>query len=67
MRKWLGRLGTGTSCIEPGSPGEVCCRESFNGKLRDEGLNRQIFSLCRVRVVIDVQGVECDTLRPNMG
>jgi len=43
LRKWLGRLGTGTLYIEPGSPWENGYCESFNGKLRDECLNGEIF------------------------
>ena len=38
LRKWLGSLGAGTLYIEPGSPWENGYCESFNGKLRDEGL-----------------------------
>lgn len=36
LRNWLGRLGTKTIYITPGSPWENGCFESFNGKLRDE-------------------------------
>lgn len=36
LRKWLGKVGTGTLYIEPGSPWENGYCESFNGKLRDE-------------------------------
>ena len=43
VRGWLGRLGVGTLFIEPGSPWENGYIESFNGKLRDELLNREIF------------------------
>jgi transposase InsO family protein len=39
LRKWLGKVGTGTLYIEPGSPWENGYCESFNGKLRDEFLN----------------------------
>jgi transposase InsO family protein len=31
LRKWLASLGTGTLYIEPGSPWENGCNESFNG------------------------------------
>jgi putative transposase len=40
--KWLAKVGTGTLCIEPGSPSENSHCESFNGKLRDECLNGEI-------------------------
>jgi transposase InsO family protein len=43
LRRWLGRLGVRTLFIEPGSPWENGYNESFNGKLRDELLNGEIF------------------------
>ena len=43
LRKWLGKVGTGVLYIEPGSPWENGYCESFNGKLRDECLNGEIF------------------------
>ena len=39
----LNRLGVKTLFIEPGSPWENGYIESFNGKLEDELLNREIF------------------------
>jgi len=45
LRKWLGKVGTRTLYIEPGSPWENGYCESFNGKLRDEFLNRRDFLL----------------------
>ena len=39
----LGKVGTQTLYIEPGSPWENGYCESFNGKLRDEFLNGEIF------------------------
>ena len=51
---WLGRLGMGTLLIEPGSPWENGYVESFNGKLRDELLNGEIFyTLKQARVLIE--------------
>jgi putative transposase len=47
VRGWLGRLGVGALFIEPGSPWENGHRESFNGKLRDELLDREIFHSLR--------------------
>ena len=53
LRKWLGQLGTGTLYIEPGSPWKNAYCESFNGKLRDECLNGEIFySLLEAQIVI---------------
>jgi transposase InsO family protein len=43
VREWLRRLGVKTLYIEPGSPWENGYVESFNGKLRDELLNGEIF------------------------
>ena len=43
VRAWLGRLGVGALFIEPGSPWENGHCESFNGKPRDELLDREIF------------------------
>ncbi len=43
VRGWLNRLGIRTLFIEPESPWENGYIESFNGKLRDELLNREIF------------------------
>jgi hypothetical protein len=47
LRKWLGKLGTKTLYIEPGSPWENGYCESLNGKLRDEFLNGEIYSYAR--------------------
>jgi putative transposase len=43
VRKWLGRLQVRPLYIEPGSPWENGYIESFNGKMRDELLNGEIF------------------------
>jgi len=40
VRSWLNRLDVKRLCIEPGSPWENGYIESFNGKLRDELLDR---------------------------
>ena len=40
MREWLKAVGAKTLFITPGSPWENGYNESFNGKLRDELLNR---------------------------
>ena len=42
-RNWLGQVGAKTLYIEPASPWENGYCESFNGKLRDELLNGEIF------------------------
>ena len=43
IRKWLGRVGSKTLYIGPGSPWGNGYVESFNGKRRDELLDREIF------------------------
>ncbi len=43
VREWLDRVGVKTLYIEPGSPWENGYVESFNGKLRDELLAREVF------------------------
>jgi transposase InsO family protein len=43
VRNWLQTLDVKTLFIEPGSPWENGYNESFNGKLRDELLNGEIF------------------------
>ena len=49
VRKWLERIGVTTLFIEPGSPWENGYNESFNGKLRDEVLNREVFTISKKR------------------
>ena len=44
LRKWLGKVGTRTLYIELGVRGRTGTVESFNGKLRDEFLNGEIFT-----------------------
>lgn len=54
VRRWLDQAGVGTLFIAKGSPWENGYVESFNGKLRDELLNRELFlSLEEARWVID--------------
>jgi putative transposase len=47
LRDWLKALGVRTAYIEPGSPWENGYNESFNGKLRDELLNTEMFYTLR--------------------
>jgi putative transposase len=66
VRDWLGRIGVTTLFIEPGSPWENGYNESFNGKLRDEVLNREIFyTLQEAQVVIEQWRQEYNTFRPH--
>ena len=66
VRKWLNRLGVKTLFIEPGSPWENGYIESFNGKLRDELLNREIFTtLVEAKVLINQWRREYNQIRPH--
>jgi putative transposase len=66
IRGWLTRLGVKTLYIEPGSPWENGYIESFNGKLRDELLNREIFdTLHEAKVLADRYRWEYNTIRPH--
>ena len=66
VREWLGRLGVKTLFIEPGSPWENGYNESFNGKLRDELLNGEIFyTLTEAQVLIERWRQEYNTFRPH--
>ena len=66
VRDWLGRIGVKTLYIEPGSPWENGYNESFNGKLRDELLNGEIFyTLLEARVLIERWRHHYNTRRPH--
>ena len=66
IREWLERLNVGTLFIEPGSPWENGYIESFNGKLRDECLNREAFStLLEAKVLIEHWRKEYNQIRPH--
>jgi len=66
VRKWLSDLGVKTLYIEPGSPWENGYVESFNGKLRDELLNREIFTtLLEAKVLIEGWRREYNEIRPH--
>ena len=66
LRRGLKRLGTETIYITPGSPWENGYCESFNGKLRDELLNGEIFyTLKKAQVVIEHWRCHYNTIRPH--
>jgi len=66
LRTWLAALGARTLYITPGSPWENGYCESFNGKLRDECLNGEIFySLKEAQIVIEQWRVQYNTRRPH--
>jgi transposase InsO family protein len=66
VRDWLGRVGVETLYIEPGSPWENGYGESFNGKLRDELLNRESFdTLLETQVLADRYRKHYNRVRPH--
>lgn len=66
LREWLKELGVGTAYIEPGSPWENGYCESFNSKMRDEFLNRELFDTMFEVTVLTKQWVwEYNTIRPH--
>ena len=52
VKEWLERIGVETLFITPGSPWENGYCESFNGKLRDQLLNGEIFYTLREAQVV---------------
>ena len=66
IREWLARVGVKTLFIEPGSPWENGCCESFNGRLRDELLAREQFdTLLEAKVLIERWRRHYNTIRPH--
>ncbi len=66
VRRWLEALGVQTLFIEPGSPWENGYVESFNGKLRDELLDGEIFyTLMEAQVLVERWRKHYNTVRPH--
>ena len=66
VRTWLATLGVNTAYITPGSPWENGFNERFNGSLRDELLNREIFtSLHEAKALIEAWRNEYNHIRPH--
>jgi putative transposase len=66
VRQWLALLGVKTLFIERGSPWENGYIESFNGKMRDELLNVEIFyTLKEAQVLIEDWRRYYNTKRPH--
>ena len=66
VREWLQRLGVKTLFIEPGSPWENGYIESFNGKMRDELLNGEIFdTILEARVITERWRRHYNMIRPH--
>jgi len=66
IRQWLANLGVKTLYIEPGSPWENGYNESFNGKLQDELLKREIFmNLKEAKILVERWRWEYNHVRPH--
>tara|TARA_R110000824_G_C15136868_1_gene669604 strand:+ start:417 stop:1280 length:864 start_codon:yes stop_codon:yes gene_type:complete len=66
LRRWIGAVGAKTAYIAPGSPWENGYVESFNGKLRDELLNGELFyTLAEAKIVIEQWRRYYNTVRPH--
>ncbi|MEO1312136.1 MAG: integrase core domain-containing protein, partial [Pseudomonadota bacterium] len=66
VREWIAAVGAKTLFIEPGSPWENGYNESFNGRLRDEFLNVELFNdLREAKVLIERWRKHYNTIRPH--
>ena len=66
LRQWYERLTVMPLFIELGSPWENGYVESFNGKLRDELLNGELFyPLHEARVIVEGWRQRYNTRRPH--
>jgi len=66
VRAWLGKIGVGTLYIEPGSPWENGYGESFNGKFRDQFLNRELLDTeLEAEVLVNRYRKHHNTVRPH--
>ena len=66
IRKWLEIIEVDTLFITPGSPWENGYNESFNGTLRDEVLDREVFhTLYEAQILIERWRIEYNTIRPH--
>ncbi len=64
VRTWLAQIGVKTLYIAPGLPWENGYNESFNGSLRDELLNGEIF-FAEAKVLIEAWRRHYNTVRPH--
>jgi len=66
VQEWLAKIGVKTLYITPGSPWENGYCESFNGSLRDELLNGEIFyTLAEAQALIEGWRRHYNTVRPH--
>jgi transposase InsO family protein len=66
IREWIEKVGAKTLYIQPGSPWENGYVESFNGKLRDELLNGEVFNtLQEAQILIERYRQTYNRIRPH--
>jgi putative transposase len=66
LQLWLAHAGVQTRFIEPGSPWQNGINESFNGRFRDECLNRELLAnLLEAKCVARSFRDEYNTIRPH--
>jgi transposase InsO family protein len=66
VQDWISKIGAKAAYIAPGSPWENGYIESFNGKLRDELLDGEVFNtLAEARVLIERWRRHYNTVRPH--
>ena len=66
VQQWLAKIGVKTLYITPGSPWENGYCESFNGSMRDELLNGEVFyTLAEAKILIEAWRRHYNTVRPH--
>ena len=64
--RWAAEQGIEWHYIAPGKPMQNAFVESFNGRLRDECLNENVFtSLAEVRRIVEAWRIDYNTVRPH--
>ncbi len=65
LLEWQNESGVGWPCIEPGKPMQTGFVESFNGRLRDELLNEEVFvGLADARRALELWRYDDNNIRP---
>jgi putative transposase len=66
VRSWLARRGSKTLYIAPGSPWENAYSETFNSRLRDELVDREVFeTLKEAKVILEDHRLDYNHRRPH--
>ena len=66
IAEWARSCEAGTIFIDPGSPWQNGKVESFNGRLRDEFLNGQLFeNIKEAKVLLQLWKDQYNTIRPH--